>query len=97
MAERNPGRWVRGYAIDLTAGDTFRVCPDHRYDAHPVPAGEHQVHHRGAASVTRWTLDVQVGEKATDVIRMGKIRPVEIWDPDGSVARRLQPMAEAAR
>lgn len=81
---------MRAYATDLQPGDRFRACPDDRYDAHPLPDGEHHVRHRGDASVTRWTVDVTVGEKSTDVIRLGKLRPIEIFDPDGSVARRVQ-------
>jgi hypothetical protein len=76
------GRWVSTVAVDIEPGDRIRREGKERY-----------VVGRDRPPVTQRTFRLEYG---TEEESLAKVAPVQIWDPDGSVADRVARLYEAA-
>jgi hypothetical protein len=75
MAESETGRWLSTWATDIEPGDKIRRDGDERLVAS-----------RNYPPVTQPTFRLEYGTGGESI---GKLTKVEIWDPDGSVSRRV--------
>jgi hypothetical protein len=84
MKTDDGGRWVPTFAADSRPGDKIRMVgkPDRR------------IINRDYPDVWRPVLRVEFPGGVVETI--AKTRPVEIWDPDGSVSQRVQDLSAAA-
>lgn len=78
MAESETGRWVSTFATDTRPGDKIR-----RSEGAP----ERRIVDRNYPPVHQSTFHVDYADGGESI---GKLALIEIWDPDGSVSRRVQ-------
>jgi hypothetical protein len=77
------GRWVSAFARDVEPGDTIRREGKERY-----------VVGRDRPPVTQPMFRLEYGTEGESI---AKVAPVQIWDPDGSVADRVERLYAEAR